>query len=368
MVIALLTSVLYSLSSSWEYGGAADAWGGECSVMGVQSPIDIAPSCSEEHGWTAESLVARDAACWAGSSQMSGSGAAVHFAEGCRGRTVWDGTEYTLTGLRLRSPSEHSVSGGHFPMEVQFEHVDGDGNALIVALFVAAGTPRDGAERTAASWLGDVVASLPSGADGGASTVTRPAAAMMSAPPAAVLAAHAAGGFTAYNGSLTTPPCTAGVVWIVAAAPLVADERTLALHASLLNGLILPEGDGASQLASQPDGAPAWAAAAGTPVWDASQRCNNRPTQALGEFRVVHSVRPRGDGVGQGEVDGSPLYTLLFVLAAIASGQLAQFAFKGRMVPQLPPNPWKRGTGTEVGAPAAAATSGNEVGAHAKRE
>ena len=46
---------------------------------------------------------------------------------------------YELTHLQFRTPSEHTVAGRSFPMEIQFVHRSTEGRVAIVALLVTSG-------------------------------------------------------------------------------------------------------------------------------------------------------------------------------------------------------------------------------------
>ena len=46
------------------------------------------------------------------------------------------GEQVNLKGILIKAPSEHTVNGKHFPLELQFYHTDSAGNAVIVSIFV----------------------------------------------------------------------------------------------------------------------------------------------------------------------------------------------------------------------------------------
>ncbi len=51
----------------------------------------------------------------------------------------YQGKEVDLSKVMIKSPSEHSVKGKHFPLELQFVHSDSLGNHVIAAVFVKQG-------------------------------------------------------------------------------------------------------------------------------------------------------------------------------------------------------------------------------------
>lgn len=115
-----------------------------------------------------------------------------------------DGTEFELKSIDFHIPSEHTIDGNHFPMEVQFMHKSKDNQIAIVSRMAAPGRP----DRT----LHKLMEKLP-----------------MQVGQTARLAPNALkniemkkkeGNFYRYNGSLTTPPCGEGVRWYIMRKPM----------------------------------------------------------------------------------------------------------------------------------------------------
>ena len=123
-----------------------------------------------------------------------------------------DGHEYALAQFHVHTPSEHTVDGRHFPMEMHLVHRDADGNLAVVAVLIAEG------ERNAAlARLEPHVPAEPCRSDP-VEGVQVNAAELL--PPS--LASYR------YSGSLTTPPCTEGVAWFVLRQPIEASQDQLA--------------------------------------------------------------------------------------------------------------------------------------------
>ncbi|WJF90516.1 carbonic anhydrase family protein [Paraburkholderia bonniea] len=111
------------------------------------------------------------------------------------------GDSYELAQFHFHTPSEHELDGKHFPMELHMVNKDHDGNIAVIGVFI-----REGKENKA---LASLFSKLPGkGADGVAVRIN----------PADLLPADHKGLF--YTGSLTTPPCTENVHWLVLEEPI----------------------------------------------------------------------------------------------------------------------------------------------------
>jgi carbonic anhydrase len=117
--------------------------------------------------------------------------------------TVGDET-YALVQFHFHAPSEHTVDGEHFPMEMHFVHQAENG-----ALAVAGVLIEEGAQNPSIAPLWTQLAEAP----GNATTVRIP-------PEFSdhIFSGDATGVYH-YSGSLTTPPCSEGVQWYVRRTP-----------------------------------------------------------------------------------------------------------------------------------------------------
>jgi carbonic anhydrase len=114
------------------------------------------------------------------------------------------GDVYSLVQFHFHAPSEHTVNGEHYPMEMHFVHASQDGRLAVMGFFVEEGMENQG--------LAPLWARLPHG-NGAEATV----------PVSAELANHilpGKGPIWYYSGSLTTPPCSEGVSWFVRKDPI----------------------------------------------------------------------------------------------------------------------------------------------------
>ncbi|KAL5231932.1 hypothetical protein ABZP36_030708 [Zizania latifolia] len=131
--------------------------------------------------------------------------------DGNAGSVVINGTEYYLRQLHWHSPSEHTVDGRRYDMELHMVHESANKKAAVIGLLYEVGHSSDGFLRKMEPYLRMIADKKdreekvgvidPRGARGRASVYLR------------------------YMGSLTTPPCTEGVVWNI-----VKRVRTVSKH------------------------------------------------------------------------------------------------------------------------------------------
>lgn len=121
------------------------------------------------------------------------------------GTMVMDGKNYTLEQLHWHSPSEHTIDGVQYPMEMHLVHVSADGNISVVAVLYKYGRA-DPFLLQFEKEVGQLTEELKGGKQN--PNVT-----------AGLVQTKALRGHTnkyyRYVGSLTTPPCTENVVWNV---------------------------------------------------------------------------------------------------------------------------------------------------------
>lgn len=131
-------------------------------------------------------------------------------------KTMINGESFDLLQFHFHHPSEHLLSGKAFDMELHFVHKSPAGQLAVLGVFI-----RPGAENAA---LAPVWAAMP--ATAGEEQVI---GAMID--PSAMLPVNR--GFFRYQGSLTTPPCSEGVLWTVFKEPVEASEAQIRQFAQL---------------------------------------------------------------------------------------------------------------------------------------
>ncbi len=186
-------------SSHWGYAGHTGPahWGelspqfAACRDGKNQSPVDITnavdaplPPPALAYGSAATSVV------------NNGHTVQFNFAPGSVLKL--DGLSFELKQVHFHSPSENRINGQSYPLEAHLVHASSDGQLAVVALIYQQGS--DNAV-LASSW-----AQLPL-------KVSEPLP--LSAPLKAQDLLPAQRDYYRYSGSLTTPPCTEGVRWLV---------------------------------------------------------------------------------------------------------------------------------------------------------
>ena len=132
-----------------------------------------------------------------------------------------DNVDYRLVQFHWHIPAEHEVDEQRFPMEMHFVHNAADGSTLVIAVLLRAG----GGNAT----LAPIFSRLPTTSGGHASVTNVDIAALI--PRHGELSAR-------YTGSLTTPPFTEGVHWVVIAPPIEVSQAQVAEF-----GALFPDGN-----------------------------------------------------------------------------------------------------------------------------
>ncbi len=129
------------------------------------------------------------------------------------GKDTW-----TLAQFHFHAPSEHTVDGKSYPLEMHLVHLDAAGKpAAVVGVFIRAGRENAALARAFQSLPakeGDKIARMGEIIDAGA-----------------LLPADKT--FFTYAGSLTTPPCTEGITWYVLKAPIEMSQAQIAAYMKL---------------------------------------------------------------------------------------------------------------------------------------
>ena len=121
------------------------------------------------------------------------------------------GKRYELLQYHFHTPSEHMKEGFNYPMEMHIVHRDGDGNFAVIGVIFQEGEENE--------YLNTLLNVLPK------KTAKQKIYSALSVNPAYFIPANTE--FYKYSGSLTTPPCTEGVYWMVFKQPITASAEQI---------------------------------------------------------------------------------------------------------------------------------------------
>jgi len=201
VILATIAQAGVDSSVHWGYSGksAPEYWGelsskfAMCKTGKNQSPIDI--RTQDAYDVDLEQLIFSYYAKTTHVSKAHG----VKVTVDPGNFIVLDGNKFKLKQFHFHSPSETMLNGRSFPLEAHFVHVSDDGQIAVVALFFEYGKSNPLLER--------IFKKAPSVENIESSLVLNPKEIMQFFPKNRE--------YYRYNGSLTTPPCTEGVRWIV---------------------------------------------------------------------------------------------------------------------------------------------------------
>jgi len=124
-------------------------------------------------------------------------------------RISMDGAQFELKQFHFHSPSENQINGKSFPLEAHLVHADKDGNLAVVSVLFELGRANPA---VSAAW-----GQMPK-AEGKAALPAKVSA-------NALLPTNR--DYYRYDGSLTTPPCSEGVRWVVMKRPMTISKEQL---------------------------------------------------------------------------------------------------------------------------------------------
>ncbi len=121
-----------------------------------------------------------------------------------------DGTQFDLKQFHFHAPSENLIDGKSYPLEAHLVHADKDGNLAVVAVMFKEGKAN---KALAKAW-----AQLPE-KEGEKLNLTASLSATELLPVTRA--------YYSFSGSLTTPPCSEGVRWLVIKQPMTASQSQI---------------------------------------------------------------------------------------------------------------------------------------------
>ena len=205
-------------SAHWSYEGADGPaqWGAidphniACQTGGEQSPIDITPSRLMQVDWLTPITLRYKPA-----KQLrlvnNGHTYQVNYERGSR--MTFLGQEYELVQFHFHTPSEHTVNGRAADMELQLVHAMPDAPSRLAILGILIVEGRENAA------LAKFWEQMPQ------KETKDPVPLNVELNPQDFIPQNTR--YYAYNGSLTTPPCTQGVQWVVLKEAITASRAQI---------------------------------------------------------------------------------------------------------------------------------------------
>ncbi len=130
---------------------------------------------------------------------------------------VVDGIKFDLKQFHFHTPSENTIDGRYFPLEAHFVHLDKDGNIAVVALMFEYGKPNEVLEK--------IWSTMPENV--GKKSLTLSGDDIKKLLPKDR-------SYYRFNGSLTTPPCSEGVRWLVLKTPVEVSKEQVQKFAEIM--------------------------------------------------------------------------------------------------------------------------------------
>lgn len=205
---AMTVSVTAHGGAHWGYSGEAgpENWGKldtdytACASGRNQSPIDLVNFIEAD-------LKPVGFAYKPGMTEIHNNGHTIQINYATGSTITVEGHTFELKQFHFHAPSENTINGKHFPLEGHLVHADKDGHLAVVAVMFEQGRnnpllsplwmkmPDKSGDRNALPKPYDVSSMLPSDRD-----------------------------YYRFDGSLTTLPCSEGVLWLVIKQPAIASK------------------------------------------------------------------------------------------------------------------------------------------------
>ena len=218
--LSLLTIPLTLLTTTPLLGGETTHWGYDaesgpahwgdispqfntCSTGKNQSPIDIDRIVDGN-------LDSFKGSYHLGSEVIENNGHTVEVKTQSGNYVMIDGIRFELRQFHFHSPSENHIKGKAFPLEAHLVHQDKDGNLAVVAVMFEMGKDNPAIAKL---WT-----EMPK-RQGESNVLSHPVNVQQILPHSDQ--------YYRYDGSLTTPPCTEGVRWLVMKQPVSISEQQL---------------------------------------------------------------------------------------------------------------------------------------------
>lgn len=218
--ITILSASSYNYHATWSYSGKTgpEYWGDlkkeyqMCKIGKNQSPIDIKTNSLQTFDTNLKPFKIK----YLGKGyEVINNGHTIKVKTEGKNCIKVDGIKFKLAQFHFHTPSENTINGKHFPMEAHFVHLDKNGNITVLAVMFKIGKENKS--------LNKMLAVLPT-------KVGEENKVMGNLNPMELLPKNKA--YYRFNGSLTTPPCSEGVRWIVFKTPVeISQAQYEKMHA-----------------------------------------------------------------------------------------------------------------------------------------
>ncbi|MEQ1602960.1 MAG: carbonic anhydrase family protein [Methylophilaceae bacterium] len=132
----------------------------------------------------------------------------VNFKEG--NTLVLDGVIFNMKQVHFHSPGENKIHDKSFPMEAHFVHADAKGNLAVIGVMFKEGAANAALEKL---W-----SQMPK-------EISEPVALKSNVNASELLPENRS--YYRFSGSLTTPPCSEGVRWLLMKSPITASKAQI---------------------------------------------------------------------------------------------------------------------------------------------
>ena len=229
LFLILFTALLLNTLADdihWGYSGDVGPanWGelspdyALCADGSAQSPIDIRDASELD-------LVDIEFQYGESANKIFNNGHTIQVNVDAGSAILYNGITYDLLQFHFHSPSEHTIDGVAAPLEIHFVHQDSNsGNLAVVGILLTEGEDENGAYAA-------VFDHMPA-------QVGEPEAAGESIALAALLPEARA--YYTYQGSLTTPPCSEIVRWLLLNSPVALSSAQVAAFRAIYDGNARP--------------------------------------------------------------------------------------------------------------------------------
>lgn len=217
----LLAGNTYAGSAHWGYSGheGPEHWGNlsrdfeMCSKGRNQSPINIT-------GTTESELAPISFSYKKSSLDVVNNGHTIKATYDAGSSITVDGHTYNLLQIHWHTPSENNIEGKSFPMEAHLVHGDKNGNLAVIGVMYTNG--KENKE------ISEIWGNMPAKVHATSKNAKSKVSAMDMLPENK--------DYYRFNGSLTTPPCSEGVRWMVMKNPVEASEKQIKKFHSTFHG------------------------------------------------------------------------------------------------------------------------------------